>query len=63
VAEGRVGLAAPIARNGHVAACLSLIVVAGGWDKKKVSAVIPDVVGAAGRISRSFGKEVPVISR
>ena len=63
VAAGRVGLAAPIALKGHVAACLSLIVDASGWDKKKVSAFIPDVVGAAGRISRSLGKEVPVISR
>jgi DNA-binding IclR family transcriptional regulator len=63
VAEGRVGLAAPIARNGQVAACLSLIVDARGWDRRKVSAFIPDVVGAAGRISLSLGKAVPVISR
>lgn len=63
VAEGRVGLAAPIARNGHVAACLSLIVDGDGWDKRKVSAFIPDVVAAAGRISRSLGKAVRVISR
>ena len=57
VAEGRMGLAAPMARNGQVAACLSLIVDVNGWDKKKVSAFIPDVVGAAERISRSLGKE------
>jgi DNA-binding IclR family transcriptional regulator len=63
VAKGRVGLAAPIGRNGQVAACISLIVDANGWDKKKVSSFIPHVVGAAQSISRSLIKEAPVISR
>ena len=63
VAKGRIGLAAPIAQNGHVVAGISLIVDADEWDKKKVAGSVSDVVDAAGRISQSLSNAEPIISR
>jgi len=63
VAQGRVGLAAPIALNGQVTAGISLIIERAGWDKKKVATFVPDVTDAAERISRALAKAKPIISR
>ena len=63
VAVGRVGLAAPIARNGQVIAGISLIIDSNGWNKKKISKFIPNVTDAAERISKSLSRAIPIISR
>ena len=63
VAKGRIGLAAPIAQDGHVVAGLSLIVEGREWDTDTVAGAVPHVVGAAERISRSLSGADPIISR
>ena len=63
VAEGRIGLAAPIAQNGHVVAGISLIVDGNEWDKDNVTNAVSHVIGAAERISNALSGAEPIISR
>jgi DNA-binding IclR family transcriptional regulator len=61
VAKGRIGLAAPISRNGQVIASIALVIdgAAGGKAKR----FIPHVLAAAKRISDALSRERAVISR
>lgn len=63
VAEGRIGLAAPIAHNGHVVASISLIADTKEWNKDKAAGSISHVVDAAERISQSLSSAEPIVSR
>ncbi len=63
VAKGRIGLAAPIAQNGHVVAGVSLIVDANEWDENNVTNAVTHVVSAAERISNALSSAEPIISR
>jgi DNA-binding IclR family transcriptional regulator len=63
VARGRVGLAAPIARNGQALASISLVGSGNGWDKKKIDSFARHVRDAAGQISRALTRETAIISR
>jgi DNA-binding IclR family transcriptional regulator len=63
VARGRVGLAAPIARNGQALASISLVASAAAWDKKKIDGFARHVRDAAARISRALARETAIISR
>ncbi len=63
VAKGRIGLAAPIAQNGHVVAGVSLIVHTNEWDKKNVSKAVSHVISAAELISNGLSGAEPLISR
>lgn len=63
VARGRVGLAAPIARNGQAFASISLVGTGKGWDKKKVDGFVRHVRDAANQISQALSRETTVISR
>lgn len=63
VTKGRIGLAAPIAQNGHVVAGISLIVDGDEWDTANVEGSISHVTGAAERISQALSGAEPIISR
>jgi DNA-binding IclR family transcriptional regulator len=63
VAEGRIGLAAPISRDGQVIAGISLVAIPGKTDRKKISSYIPSVVSAAATISASLTHEMPIVPR
>jgi DNA-binding IclR family transcriptional regulator len=63
VAKGRVGLAAPISRDGQVIAGISLVAIPSKTDRAKISAYIASVVAAATRISKALSKETPVVPR
>ncbi len=63
VAEGRIGLAAPISRDGQVIAGISLVAIPGKTDHKKISSYIPSVVSAAAAISASLSHEMPIVPR
>ncbi|MDX2142051.1 MAG: IclR family transcriptional regulator C-terminal domain-containing protein [Rhodospirillaceae bacterium] len=63
VAKRRLGLAAPIMRNGQVIGSLSLIADSNGLDKKTFSGFVTHVVEAAAHISRSLTRESPVVPR
>lgn len=63
VAPGRVGLAAPILRDGQVVAGISLVSLPSSTDRRKVASYISNVVDAAAQISNALSKEAPVISR
>ncbi len=61
VTKGRIGIAAPITRNGQSLASISL--AGSGWSKKKIDTYIPLVCDAAAQISQSLSREAPIISR
>jgi DNA-binding IclR family transcriptional regulator len=63
VAQGRIGLAAPIAKDGRAVASISLIVDTGDWSLENVLETVPDVIEAADRISRSLSGAETVIPR
>lgn len=63
VAEGRIGLAAPISRDGQVIAGISLVATPSKADRKKISSYISSVVSAAATISASMSHEMPIIPR
>ena len=63
VARGRVGLAAPIARNGQAFASISLVGSGHRWDKRKTDRFIQHVRDAADQISQALSREAAVISR
>jgi DNA-binding IclR family transcriptional regulator len=63
VARGRVGLAAPIARNGQAFASLSLVGDRKNWDAKKIENFTTHVRDAAAQISRALSREAAIISR
>ena len=63
VARGRVGLAAPIARNGKPCASISLIGTGKDWDKEKVDGYVHRVRDAAEKISKALSRQAAVISR
>jgi DNA-binding IclR family transcriptional regulator len=63
VAKGRVGLAAPISRDGQVIAGISLVAIPSKTERAKISAYIASVVAAAARISNALSKETPVVPR
>ena len=62
VAEGRIGLAAPIVREGHAIASLSLV-IAGAGARKKAAGFTPYVVAAAERLSQELTTKRTIISR
>jgi len=61
VTKGRIGIAAPITRNGQPFASISL--AGTGWSKKKIDSYIPLVCDAAAQISKSLSREAAIISR
>lgn len=63
VAQGRLGLAAPIARDGQVIASISLVIATRHLDKKKLDGFVAQVLSAAERISKAVSRETPVVSR
>lgn len=63
VARGRVGLAAPIARNGQAFASISLVGDRKNWDAKKIDNFTVHVRDAAAQISRALSREAAIISR
>jgi len=63
VAEGRIGLAAPISRDGQVVAGISLVAIPSESNRKKISSYIPKVVSAAAAISASLSDETPIVAR
>jgi DNA-binding IclR family transcriptional regulator len=63
VAEGRIGLAAPISRDGQVIAGISLVAIPRKTDRKKISSYIPSVISAAAKISASLTHEMPIVPR
>lgn len=63
VAEGRVGLAAPISRGDQVVAGISLVALPSQTDRAKISSYIPAVIAAAAKISNVLSKEEPIVSR
>ena len=63
VSKGRIGLAAPISRDGQVIAGISLVAIPSNTDRKKISSYIPSVVSAAATISASPSHELPIIPR
>lgn len=60
VAKGRIGLAAPVMRDGQVVAGISLVAVPSSTDRAKVTSYIPRVIEAAARISASLSEEISV---
>jgi DNA-binding IclR family transcriptional regulator len=63
VGRGRIGLAAPIARNGQPLASISLVGAGNGGDTKKFDGFARHVRDAAARISQSLARETAIISR
>jgi DNA-binding IclR family transcriptional regulator len=63
VARGRVGLAAPIARNGQAFASISLVGDRKDWNQKKIENFVAHVRDAAAQISRALSRETAIISR
>ena len=63
IARGRVGLAAPIARNGMPCASISLIGIGKDWDEEKVHGYVRRVRDAAEKISKALSRKAAVISR
>jgi DNA-binding IclR family transcriptional regulator len=63
VAEGRIGLAAPISRDGQVVAGISMVAIPSRTDRKKISSYIANVVSAAAAISEALSDEKPIIPR
>jgi DNA-binding IclR family transcriptional regulator len=63
VAEGRIGLAAPIAHDGNVVASISLIADTNEWNKDETAGSVSRVIDAAERISQSLTGAKPVVSR
>lgn len=63
IAEGRIGLAAPISRDGQVVAGISLIATPSKNDRKNISSYVANVVAAAATISASLSDEKSIIPR
>jgi DNA-binding IclR family transcriptional regulator len=63
VATRRIGLAAPISRDGQVIAGLSLVAIPDKTDRAKIANYIPSVVSAAAAISTALSQETPVVPR
>ncbi len=63
LARGRVGLAAPIARNGMPCASISLIGIGKDLDGEKAHDYVDRVRDAANRISKALSRKAAVISR
>jgi DNA-binding IclR family transcriptional regulator len=63
IARGRVGLAAPIARNGKPCASISLIGAGKDWNKKRVDGYVHRVRAAAETISKALSRKAAVVSR
>ena len=62
VAKGRIGIAAPIIRDGQAIASLSLVVAAAGA-RKKAPSFTPHVLAAAKRLSRDLAVHRTIIKR
>lgn len=63
VAKGRIGLAAPIARDGQVVAGISLVAIPSKTERSKVDGYAAHVIAAAARISRALSKHTAVVPR
>ena len=63
VAKGRIGLAAPISRDGQIIAGISLVAIPSKTNRAKVSSYIQSVVAAAAQISKLLSKEMPLVPR
>jgi DNA-binding IclR family transcriptional regulator len=63
VARGRVGLAAPIVRNGQAFASISLVADRRDWEPRKINNFIVHVRDAAAQISRALSRQAAIISR
>lgn len=61
VSRGRIGLAAPITRNGKPCASISLI--GKDWDGRKVDGYVHRVRHAAERISKALSRKAALVSR
>jgi len=63
VAKGRLGLAAPISRNGQAVASLSLVGAANVWDKRQIDSFTRHVRSAADQISQALARGAAIVSR
>lgn len=63
VGPGRIGLAAPISRDGQVIAGISLVAIPNKTDRAKISNYIPSVISAAATISAALSHETPIVPR
>lgn len=63
LARGRVGVAAPIARNGMPCASISLIGTGNDLDGEKTQAYVDRVRDTADRISRALSRQAAIVSR
>ena len=63
VAKGRIGLAAPIVRNGQVIASISLVVAGKKLGRQRIESLVPAVCAAAKRISQSVSRKRQLVTR
>lgn len=63
IAKGRIGLAAPISRNGQLIAGISLVAIPSRTERSKVSNYVASVIAAAAKISKALSKDITVIPR
>jgi DNA-binding IclR family transcriptional regulator len=63
VAEGRIGMAAPISRDQQVVAGISLVAVPNTTERKQVAGYVTHVVEAARKISIELSKEASIVPR
>lgn len=63
VAKGRIGIAAPIVRQGQVIASISLVIAAQALGRRKAETMVPSVLAAAARISQNLSREKPLVTR
>lgn len=63
VAQGRIGLAAPISRDQQVVAGISLVAVPNTTERKKMDGFVAHVVEAAKKISVALSKEASIVPR
>lgn len=61
VTKGRIGIAAPVTRNGQPLASITL--VGSAWSKAKIEEYVPHVCNAAAQISKSLHREATIVSR
>jgi DNA-binding IclR family transcriptional regulator len=57
IAKGRIGLAAPISRNGQVVAGISLVAIPSKTERSRVAGYVPHVIAAAAKISKALSKD------
>ena len=63
IALGRIGIAAPISREGQVIGGISLVAIPSGTTSTRISGYIPRVISAAASITAALAVEKPVVPR